>query len=76
MHRRVQPAMRMGGGAARPWPDEPDDDGYDGHTEHRAITRGWALTRLIMLVVACGLGAAIATAIFVTAFVTVLDANL
>ena len=70
MYRRVQPAMQVGGGAARPLPDEPDNDiDWDAPG---ALTRGWALTRLVMLVVACGVGAAVALAIVIAAIATAL----
>jgi hypothetical protein len=78
MQRRVQPAMQAGGGGPRPWSDDVHDVDDEGswRDEHRVLTRGWAVTRLIALVVACGLAAAAAIAIFVTAFVTLLDASL
>ena len=69
MYRQVQPAMQVGGGAARPWRNEPDNDiDWDAPG---ALTRGWALTRLVMLVVACGVGTAVAIAIFIAAIATV-----
>lgn len=74
MHRQVQPAMRVGGGAPRPSGD--DDDLGEPGTDRGVLTRGWAVTRLIALVIACGLGAAVAIAISVAAIVTALDSSL
>jgi hypothetical protein len=55
--------MRAGGGGVQDrrqhWRDAA---GFD-HTAPRVLTRGWALTRLIVLVVACGIGAAVTLAI-------------
>jgi uncharacterized protein involved in exopolysaccharide biosynthesis len=66
MYRLVQPAMQGGVGAARPRPDEPEDD-WD---EHRVLTRSWAATRLVLLVLACGIGVAAVIAIFVAVIAT------
>ena len=59
-----QPAMRAGGGRvhereAHHWQDAA---GFD-HTAPRVLERSWALTRLIVLIAACGLGAAATIAI-------------
>jgi hypothetical protein len=73
MHRQVQPAMRVGGGAPRP---RLDDDLEEPGTHRRALARGWAVARLVALVIACGLGAAVAIAVSVAAIVTLLDSSL
>ena len=58
MDRRSQPAMRVGGGAARPAPEQHP------HHDYRVLSRSWAVTRLVGLVVLCGLGVAAVVAIF------------
>jgi hypothetical protein len=57
MDRRSQPAMRVGGGGARAPEEHP-------HHDYRVLTRSWAITRLVGLVVVCGLGVAGVVAIF------------
>jgi len=57
MDRQVQPAMRVGDGGAHEREHWQDAAGFD-HTAPRVLERGWAVTRLVFLVVACGLGAA------------------
>ena len=68
MDRKVQPAMRVGGGGAHERRHWQDAAGFD-HTAPRVLERGWALTRLIVLVVACGLGAAATLAIAIAILV-------
>ena len=59
MDRRRQPAMRVGGGAAR----QPLSEEHP-HHDFRVLTRSWAATRLVALIVLCGLGVAACVAIF------------
>ena len=64
--------MRAGGGEVhdrrKHWQDHA---GFD-HTVPRVIERSWALTRLIVLVVACGIGAAATLAIGIAILVALI----
>jgi hypothetical protein len=71
MDRRRQPVMRMGAGAARRQYDEPDDE----WGEPTALTRGWAATRLVVLVIGCGLGAGITLGIALWIALTALESS-
>ena len=63
--------MRPGPGAARPRSREDDDE-----LEHPSvITRGWAATRLIVLVIGCGLGAGITLGIALWIALTALESS-
>jgi hypothetical protein len=75
MDRRRQPAMHVGTGAARRGRDDHDDrhDHDDEWSDPSALTRGWALTRLVLLVVAVGLGAGIAIGIALWLTLTALE---
>ena len=55
MDRLRQPAMRVGGGVPRERPDDPALAEVGG----QLLTRSWAITRLVVLVVLCGIGAAV-----------------
>ena len=60
--RQGQPAMRAGGGRVHEPHHWQDAAGFD-HTAPRVLERSWALTRLIALIAACGVGAAATIAI-------------
>jgi hypothetical protein len=71
MDRRRQPAMRMGAGIARPHFDGPEDE-WD---HPNALTRGWAATRLVVLVIGCGLGTGITLGIALWIALTALESS-
>jgi hypothetical protein len=80
MNRRRQPAMHMGERGTRPWADEAhdeiDDNGGEVWHQPTALRRGWAFTRLVGLVLACGLGAGIAVGVALWITLTALDSSL
>jgi hypothetical protein len=71
---RRQPAMRAsesgveGAHERRHWQDAA---GFD-HTVPRVIERSWALTRLVVLIAVCGLGAAATLAIGIAILVALI----
>ena len=75
MDRRRQPAMGAGGGAAHPWPDASEDEAYD-WSEPTVLTRGWALARLVGLVLLCGLGAGAVIGITLWLTLVAIDSSL
>jgi hypothetical protein len=76
MDRHRQPAMSVGGGAARPWADEPDEPFDDEWHDPTALSRGWAFARLVALVIACGLGAGITIGVTAAILLSVLNSSL
>jgi hypothetical protein len=71
MDRRRQPAMPMGGSEMHEEHHWVDAAGFD-HTAPRVLTRGWALVRLIVLVLFCGVGAAATVAISIAILVALI----
>ena len=68
MDRERQPAMPAGGSGMHEEHHWVDAAGFD-HTAPRVLTRGWALVRLIFLVLFCGVGAAATVAISIAILV-------
>ncbi len=75
--------MHMGERGTRPWDDESHDEVHDEvHDDGEvwqppnALRRGWAITRLIGLVIACGLGAGITLGVTLWITLTALDSSL
>ena len=75
MDRRRQPAMSVGGGGAHPWPDESEDHDYD-WSEPTVLSRGWAVTRLVGMVLLCGLGAGAVIGITIWLTIVAIDSSL
>ena len=80
MNRVGQPAMRSGGGGARPGDRQStraDDPalGEESRAGVRALRNGWALTRWAALVVLVGLGAAAGVAIAMAALAALVNAS-
>lgn len=67
--------MHVGDGVTRPWADEVDGGGEAWH-DPTALSRGWAFTRLVGLVLACGLGAGITVGITLWITLTALGSSL
>jgi hypothetical protein len=66
--------MRPGATAPRPWaPDDVyEDDGWD---EPTVLTRGWAATRLVVLILAVGLFTGITIGIALWLTLTALESS-
>ena len=80
MNRVGQPAMRSGGGGARP--DDRQSTraadralGEESRAGMRALRNGWALSRWVALVVLVGLGAAAGVAIAMAALAALVNAS-
>ena len=78
MNRQRQPATQPRGDGTRAWPDEawPDEAGNDFESAGPSrLQRAWAIIRWIALVVGCGLGAALAFAMFIAIVITLLGSS-
>jgi hypothetical protein len=72
MDRRRQPATHVGASGARPWAGEHDDEELSDPT---VLTRGLAATRLVILIIGCGLGAGITLGITLWLALTALQSS-
>lgn len=76
MERRHHPGTHVGVGEAQHWPGIdhviPDDEGWE---EPNVLSRGFAVTRLIALIIACGLGAGIVIGIALALLLTALEGS-
>lgn len=79
---RRQPAMPTGGGATRARARAPEarglapDDAGEAWRKPTVMGRGWAFTRLVALVVGCGIGAGITLSIAIWLTLAALDTSL
>lgn len=67
--------MHVGGGAARPRAEGFDDHDDPELGKHTVLTRGWAATRLVIMIIGCGLGAGITLGITLWIALTALESS-
>jgi len=68
--------MHLGEIVTRPWADGVDEDDGEVWEAPTALSRGWAFTRLVGLVIACGLGAGITVGVTLWITLTALGSSL
>jgi hypothetical protein len=68
--------MHVGDDMTRPWADDVHDDEGEEWSDPTALSRGWAFTRLVGLVLLCGLGAGATIGITLWITLTALNSSL